>query len=100
MLDTSGIFTLQFISIHHWTLYIELILCSAPIYIGSIFKRAERIMDVKSVCLGILTHGEASGYDIKKCFESSFGHFFMAGFGSSCCTDISLLNELRFNRWA
>jgi PadR family transcriptional regulator AphA len=39
-------------------------------------------MDVKTVCLGILTYGEASGYDMKKCFESSFGHFFAAGYGS------------------
>jgi len=39
-------------------------------------------MDVKTVCLGMLTDGEASGYDMKKCFESSFGHFFAAGYGS------------------
>lgn len=40
------------------------------------------MMDVKTVCLGMLTDGEASGYDMKKCFESSFGHFFPAGYGS------------------
>lgn len=39
-------------------------------------------MDVKTVCLGMLTEGEASGYDLKKTFESSFGHCFAAGFGS------------------
>lgn len=39
-------------------------------------------MDVKTVCLGMLTDGEASGYDLKKHFESSFGHFFAAGYGS------------------
>lgn len=39
-------------------------------------------MDVKTVCLGMLTSGEASGYDLKKYFESSFGHFFVAGYGS------------------
>ena len=39
-------------------------------------------MDVKTVCLGMLTGGEASGYDLKKEFESSFGHFFAAGYGS------------------
>jgi PadR family transcriptional regulator AphA len=39
-------------------------------------------MDVKTVCLGMLTDGEASGYDLKKYFESSFGHFFPAGYGS------------------
>ena len=39
-------------------------------------------MDVKTVCLGMLTDGEASGYDLKKQFESTFGHFFAAGYGS------------------
>lgn len=39
-------------------------------------------MDVKTVCLGMLTNGPATGYDMKKCFESSFGHFFPAGYGS------------------
>lgn len=39
-------------------------------------------MDVKTVCLGMLTQGPASGYDLKKLFESSFGHFFAAGYGS------------------
>ena len=39
-------------------------------------------MDVKTVCLGMLTEGAASGYDLKKQFESTFGHFFSAGYGS------------------
>jgi DNA-binding PadR family transcriptional regulator len=39
-------------------------------------------MDVKTVCLGMLTDGPASGYDLKKYFESTFGHFFAAGYGS------------------
>ncbi len=39
-------------------------------------------MDVKTVCLGMLTAGAASGYDLKKQFESTFGHFFAAGYGS------------------
>lgn len=39
-------------------------------------------MDVKTVCLGMLSDGAASGYDLKKQFESSFGHFFAAGYGS------------------
>ncbi len=39
-------------------------------------------MDVKTVCLGMLTEGAASGYDLKKQFESSFAHFFAAGYGS------------------
>ncbi len=29
-----------------------------------------------------MTDGEATGYDLKKCFESTFGHFFAAGYGS------------------
>ena len=40
------------------------------------------MMDVKTVCLGMLTDGDASGYDLKKHFECSFGHFFPAGYGS------------------
>lgn len=39
-------------------------------------------MDVKTVCLGLLTFGEASGYDLKKHFEASIDHFFSTGFGS------------------
>lgn len=39
-------------------------------------------MDVKTVCLGMLSDGEASGYDLKKHFESTFAHFFAAGYGS------------------
>ncbi len=46
------------------------------------FLTGKHAMDVKTVCLGMLTDGEASGYDMKKCFESSFGHFFPAGYGS------------------
>ena len=39
-------------------------------------------MDVKTVCLGMLNDDEASGYDLKKHFESTFAHFFAAGYGS------------------
>lgn len=39
-------------------------------------------MDVKTVCLGMLSDGPATGYDLKKQFASSFAHFFAAGFGS------------------
>ena len=39
-------------------------------------------MDVKTLCLGLLTIEEACGYDLKKTFESSFKHFFPAGYGS------------------
>lgn len=39
-------------------------------------------MDVKTLCLGALTTGEKTGYEIKRCFEGAFSHFFTAGFGS------------------
>lgn len=39
-------------------------------------------MDIKTLCLGVLTQGDASGYDIKKHFEYVFSHFYVAGFGS------------------
>ncbi len=40
-------------------------------------------MDVKTLCLGTLTFGDATGYEIKGYFENGpFSHFFQAGFGS------------------
>lgn len=39
-------------------------------------------MDIKTLCLGILTLGDASGYEIKQVFEDAFSHFYVAGFGS------------------
>lgn len=39
-------------------------------------------MDVKDLCLGALTHGDATGYDLKKFFENTFSHCFLAGYGS------------------
>lgn len=39
-------------------------------------------MDVKSLCLGVLSLSDASGYEIKKCLEGPFKHFFTASFGS------------------
>ena len=39
-------------------------------------------MDVKTICLGLLSLGEACGYELKKNFESLFRHFFSAGYGS------------------
>lgn len=39
-------------------------------------------MDVKTLCLGLLNLRPASGYDLKKEFESLFKHFFPAGYGS------------------
>jgi PadR family transcriptional regulator AphA len=48
------------------------------IYCTDIFNH----MDVKTLCLGVLSLGEASGYEIKKFFEDGFSHFYVAGFGS------------------
>jgi len=40
-------------------------------------------MDTKSLCLGALSLGDASGYEIKKMFEEgTFSHFYDAGYGS------------------
>lgn len=40
-------------------------------------------MDVRTVCLGVLTLGDATGYEIRKMFEDGpFQHFTDAGFGS------------------
>lgn len=39
-------------------------------------------MDVKTLCLGVLTERPMTGYEIKKLFETGFRHFFVAGFGS------------------
>jgi PadR family transcriptional regulator AphA len=39
-------------------------------------------MDIKTLCLGMLTSGEATGYDLKKRFEGTFSHFYTAGYGS------------------
>lgn len=39
-------------------------------------------MDVRTLCLGILTYGDASGYEIKKLFEEKLSLIFDAGFGS------------------
>ena len=39
-------------------------------------------MDVKTLCLGLLSLEDACGYDLKKTFESLFKHFFSASYGS------------------
>lgn len=40
-------------------------------------------MDVRTICLGILTRGDATGYEIKKLFEEGpYSHFLDASFGS------------------
>jgi DNA-binding PadR family transcriptional regulator len=40
-------------------------------------------MDVRTICLGILSRGEATGYEIKKLFDDDgYQHFVEASFGS------------------
>lgn len=39
-------------------------------------------MDIRTLCLGLLTLREASGYEIKKAFESDLAPFYEASFGS------------------
>jgi PadR family transcriptional regulator, regulatory protein AphA len=39
-------------------------------------------MDVKTLCLGVLSAEDHSGYEIKRRCEEVFRHFFVAGFGS------------------
>lgn len=39
-------------------------------------------LDVQTLCLGILTQGDHSGYEIKKHFEEFFAYFYGAGYGS------------------
>jgi DNA-binding PadR family transcriptional regulator len=39
-------------------------------------------MDVKTLCLGVLSEEDRSGYEIKRRCEEVFRHFFVAGFGS------------------
>ncbi|HZH26330.1 MAG TPA: PadR family transcriptional regulator [Azospirillaceae bacterium] len=51
-------------------------------------------MDVKTLCLGVLSRGPASGYEIRKQFEEGpFAHFQEAGFGSIYPSLRKLLEE-------
>lgn len=41
------------------------------------------MLNVTTICLGMVAHGDWTGYDIKRAFESgSFSHFFEASYGS------------------
>jgi DNA-binding PadR family transcriptional regulator len=44
--------------------------------------KVEVAMDVKTLCLGVLTERDHTGYEIKQHFEEAFSHFFVAGYGS------------------
>ena len=53
------------------------------------FQLSERLsfnahvaMDVKTLCLGVLSARDQTGYEIKQHFEEEFSHFFVAGYGS------------------
>lgn len=46
------------------------------------FTGCDDTMDVRTLCLGVLTEQDLSGYEIKQRFEEAFNHFFGAGFGS------------------
>ena len=51
-------------------------------------------MDAKTLCLGVLVLGDASGYEIKKQFEEGpFAHFHATGFGSIYPALRSLLED-------
>lgn len=39
-------------------------------------------MNIDNLCLGVLSMGEASGYEIKKALEQRFSHFQAASYGS------------------
>lgn len=39
-------------------------------------------MDTKMLCLGVLEHQDASGYDVRKFFERAYSHFYRVGLGS------------------
>lgn len=51
-------------------------------------------MDVRTLCLAVLTKGDATGYEIKKMFEEGpFAHFQSASFGSIYPALSRLLSE-------
>ena len=52
-------------------------------YIGLTYIGSEFDMNVRTLCLGVLSSGEASGYEIKKEIEEGlFNHFIDASYGS------------------
>ncbi len=51
-------------------------------------------MDVKTLCLGMLSRGSATGYEIKKqCEKGPFAYFYAAVFGSIYPARNALLND-------
>ncbi len=45
-------------------------------------RNQSKSLDVRTMCLGILSFGEATGYELKRHFENGFHHFYAASFGS------------------
>ena len=46
-------------------------------------SKATAAMDIKTLCLGVLSRCDATGYEIKKAFEEGpFGHIHAASFGA------------------
>jgi PadR family transcriptional regulator AphA len=65
-----------------------------PTYISYRTYEAICPMDVKTLCLGVLSRGDATGYEIKKqCEEGPFAYFYAAGFGSIYPALSALKNE-------
>jgi DNA-binding PadR family transcriptional regulator len=50
-------------------------------------------MDVRTICLGILTRGDATGYEIKKLFEDGRFHYFVEASYGSIYPALSRLTE-------
>jgi PadR family transcriptional regulator AphA len=50
-------------------------------------------MDIRTLCLGVLTTDEASGYEIKKTLEENFGYFMDVSHGSIYPALAALLDE-------
>ncbi len=45
-------------------------------------RNPSKSLDIRTMCLGILSFGEATGYELKRHFENGFDHFYAASFGS------------------
>lgn len=50
-------------------------------------------LDTRTLCLGVLTEGSASGYEIRKLLMERFGHFMRVSYGSIYPALASLLDE-------
>ena len=62
-------------------------------YLISIYIDSRYSMDIRTLCLGLLSLSEASGYDLKKRIQSSFRFFYSASYGSIYPALASLARE-------